>query len=299
MDPDPGAELPMPTEPRVPDPARVTASSVVDVSPSRHLSIALLVGAVVLAACTGGGGSSPPPDGSSTTTRPAPPTSTTTTLPPVADALGTLSTAVATHDPSALDSAARVAVPGSPAAEYLGFQSAVLSVIGEQPPGRVEPAGTDSFRVCDISQSTSTCRVLSDPVFGPDGRLENFTIDGISLDGRITSDGPEVASSDVRMQAVAALQAIPSGDLVVVVEVRNLRDSAILVNAFAAVYRSPDGGRMEVRSTAGDDRAEPGDGVRFLVVVPSSPVGGLLEVPGTSDGFDDPYLVRVPVSPTP
>ena len=269
----------------------------VNVSPSALVAAPVLTAAVLLAACTGGGSS--PPSSSTPTSVTTTVPSTTTTVAPVTDALRILSTAVATRDVEALASAETVTRPGSPASDYLKYQSAVLSVIGDQPPGRVEPAGPGSFRVCDVSGSTATCRVLSDPGFGPDGLLEDFAIDGISLDGRVTSDGPEVATSDVRMQAVAALQTVPAGDLVVVVAVRNLRGTAILVNAFAAVYRSPTGDRVEVRSTAGDDRVDPGGETRMLVVVPNSPVGGILEVPGTSAEFDEPFLVRVPVAPSP
>ncbi len=263
-----------------------------------RLTTIAVASAVVLAACTGGGSSTPPPASTSTTTASRAAT-TTTTVAPVVDALETLSRAVASRDPAELTTSAEVTEPGSAAAGYLRYQLAVLSVVGEQPPGRLEPAGPDSFTVCDVSGESTTCRVYSDPVFGPDGLLADFTIDGISLDGRITSDGPEVATADVRMQAVAALQTIPEGDLVVVVAVTNLRSTAILVNAFAAVYRSPTGGRVEVRSTAGRDRVEPGGESRLLVVLADSPVGGVLEVPGTSAEFDEPFLLQVPVSPAP
>jgi hypothetical protein len=182
------------------------------------LLLALVLPVGLVAGC-GGDDSDGAPKGSSQDS----PAKALPDLPSQAD-LTAYFTAVAAYDVDALAAAEKIAADGSPAqlyATYLG-EYAGSAIASGQPvdPAEVEQVD-DTFKACGGTGTPTDCAVWAD-LEGDDGRLTDFTVDGVDIADSLVdlSDQAPVSSPGVyEVQPDVAYRSPQSGTLFVLVTI--------------------------------------------------------------------------------
>jgi len=231
------------------------------------------------------------PPSSILTTTTAVPSDQTTTVPPG------IATEFATNLAARSESAARrlveLTASDSLARRYVEHQVAALSVLPEQPIGRVDDSTSNEVVVCDPTPTGGQCRTFGNFAVGADGLLTEFDIDGQSLQGRLLTGGRSGIDGSVAVSVVSAYLTIPANELVVVIDVTNHANDVALINGFAAVHRSSTGAEFEVTSVLGADEVAPGVSSRAILVFGGGTIGGVLTVPASSSDFSTTFEITI------
>ncbi|NOX28505.1 MAG: hypothetical protein GXP35_00405, partial [Actinobacteria bacterium] len=215
----------------------------------------------------------------------------TTTVPPgIAEEFATN---LAARSEAAAQRLVQLTATASLARGYIEHQIAALSVLPEQPLGRVDNSASNEVVVCDPTPTGGNCRTFGNFAVGADGLLTDFEIDGQSLEGRLLVGGRSGIDQSVTVTVVSAYLTIPADELVIVIDVTNQADDVALINGFAAVHRSSVGAEFEVTSVFGADEVAPGATSRAILVFAGGTIGGVLTVPASSSDFTTTFEIAI------
>ncbi|MCW2795107.1 hypothetical protein [Nocardioides sp.] len=239
----------------------------------RAAVIVLAVALSVLASC----GSEPktPADPANSSGAASTGTQQSDALPPASEVRAYFA-AVASYDPAQLRAAQASTEDGSVAANYVGYllelSRAAVASGSPEAGAKIEPAGADAYTACRADGRTNDCVVWSD-FTGRDGKLVDFTVNGETLDSRISAgDGTTVPAGSIGdVQVAYAYQSVQSQDLYVVVKVAAAEGVTIVSDQ--ATYQS-DGSQVSASSFVGPTGGVGGRTTTVVLVFPQAAVGG-------------------------
>ena len=241
--------------------------------------LALATSAALLSACSDG------TEGATTTDGTGSQTETAGSGLPSEDDVEAYFQAAAMYDVVALDRAVELAEEGSVAEAYatylLGYANAAMDG-GVPLSGSLVDRTADGYGSCDGGDCVTWGNIE-----GRDGKLVDFTVNGESLEERITAGiGERVAAGELaHVTMLSAYQSVTSGDLHVVAEVRS-GDAPIKIGLYEATYRSPEGRESKAAEFVGPPSLAPGSMATVVVSFPNAAVGGVATVPVFSNDFE-------------
>ena len=192
--------------------------------------------------------------------------------------------AASTHDVVALDRAVKLAEKDSVAEAYaahlLAYANASLDGGTPLSGSLVDPID-DGFESCD----DEGCVRWAD-IRGRDGKLVDFTVNGESLEGRMSAgDGTRVAAGELaQVTMVSAYKSVTSEGLDVVAEVRT-GGVPIKLGLYEATYRSPEGRETVVAEFVGPSSLDSRSTATVVMSFPDADIGGLVTAPIFSSDF--------------
>ena len=125
--------------------------------------------------------------------------------------------------------------------------------------------------------------------------MQEFTLGGLALDGRLVVNGPAVTVDRITVREVSAYRSPTSETTMIVLDVANDADDTFELFGFAATYRpSEDAAAIEADASWGGSRIEAGDTGQVLIRFADAELGGVLQVTGWSDaGVGLTFAVRI------
>lgn len=213
--------------------------------------------------------------------------------PDLEPAVAAYMSALATRDAGAMDEMRSVSAPGSAADLYASYQIERERSLSEDPEViEVSPDGT--VEACAaLADGTETCAVFSDFELDERGRLDSFSVDGLTIDGRVVGPGAFGTSGGVLAQLVAAYET-GEDSVFVIVDVTNGLNAEVTVAGENSPYVSPDGREtMSAEGTVRGPTIRPHETGRVVLVFKDSEVGGSLDLEVVVNGSTTP---EAPVS---
>ncbi len=215
---------------------------------------------------------------------------------PSDDELTAYFSAIASRDADQLEAAVSLAEPGSIAHTYAGYSLAVAhaSLDGGAPAPSGELAEIDDgYRGCEQVDGGESCVTWSD-LEGADGKLVSFTIDGESLDERLTSGTGETVESGglVSAELLYAYRSVQSEDLFILAEVHSDAE-AVSIAGSEATYLDETGQEVSAERTFGAVQLPADSDATVAVVFDGAAPGGVLTVPVYSEDFATEELLEI------
>jgi hypothetical protein len=255
----------------------------------RHLVLG--IGFLALATACGGGGN----DGAGATT-------VETDVP---QAARDYFEALATNDPSDMAVALDVAAVDSPAELYATHQIAFARVPGVAPFTTTVDVGDDNIVLTSRGVSTDGTTEFEDSTTFSDftlvdDRLATFSVDDNPVADRIRGGDPAgVSSNGVTVKIITAYQA-HEGDLVLNVEITNMRKAEVQTTVSEWTLDSADGRQLKPAQPSGFVLSSilPGTTQPHFVMYEQVPLGGSLGVVASASDLETGLRFDVPVPST-
>jgi hypothetical protein len=201
------------------------------------------------------------------------------------------------RDATAMEQMRPFASPGSPADLDASYWIQWARAFPQEPPEDDVEALTDgTVKACRSQPDESQdCAIYSDFQLDADGRLQSFSIDGLTIEGRLAGTGDPVVADGVTATLSAAYRS-GQGSVWVFVDLVNDRDTGIVVAGDVSPYVAPDGGlTMPAEGVQRGPTIPPHGTGTVLLKFDSSEIGGSLEVKVLTDDPDTEIVLPVPV----
>lgn len=205
--------------------------------------------------------------------------------------------AAAGYDVAQLEEARALAEPGSIAEAYVGYLAASMTayVDGGAPglEGTTAEREGDGYEFCPDPTDDDTC-LLFENIEGRDGKIVNFTINGESLDERLSvgSKKPARAGELGSARLLYAYQSVQSGALFVIAEVRSGQEP-VTVASYEATYRSPKGRQSKATEFQGPSDLGADSTANISLAFPGAEPGGTATLKFFSDDFMTEKVVEL------
>jgi hypothetical protein len=149
--------------------------------------------------------------------------------------------------------------------------------------------------VCDVDEDCVRYGALV--VDEATGMLSSFSIDGISLAGRVAGDGPSGEVDGIQARVGSAYRS-NGGEVTIVVVIENESDVAVQPFGFAATYQPTNAvSSIEANGAWGADTIAAGASGEQLIAFAGGEIGGLLRISALrTDGLDIGMALTVPSS---
>jgi len=207
----------------------------------------------------------------------------------------------ASNDVAELESAAKLAAPGSLANAYALHQSNVenASIDAGQPSESGTTKKVDGgYRICETQivdvegTEEETCYTYAD-FESTDGKLASFTINGKELDDRISLGNGEKVKAG-RFGRIEFLSSYKSAANDLYVTVRfTTRSVAASFGGYEATYRSPEGRQATASGHIGNAEVDADSTSYEAIIFSKAEPGGVVRIPISSEDFMSEKVVRL------
>lgn len=204
--------------------------------------------------------------------------------------------AIASNDVAAAEDARSLAVEGSVADAYLTYQAHVAQALVDAGMANMASETVEStdegFEIC-LESEPEDCSTFAD-FAGSDGKVQNFTVDGKSLDDRlIVSDGsPVVGDQGAEVTPVVAYKAASNDTLTVGFDLAS-SESPIMHNTVS--YRGPDGRQSDSSNSVGAFDLGADSMASQVESFPGAELGGELIIEIGYESTMRPVEITVPI----
>jgi len=200
------------------------------------------------------------------------------------------------RDATAMEQMRAFASPGSPADLYASYQIQRARAFPQEPPDDVEARTDGTVKACTSQPNGSQdCAIYSDFQLDADGRLQSFSIDGLTIEGRLAGTGDPVVADGVTATLSAAYRS-GQGSVWVFVDLVNDRNAGIVVAGDASPYVTPDGGQtMPAEGVERGPTIPPHETGTVVLRFDSSEIGGSLDLKVLTDDAGTEIVLPVPV----
>jgi hypothetical protein len=204
--------------------------------------------------------------------------------------------AFGTRDARAMEQMRPFASPGSPADLYATYQIQRARAFPEEPPEDVEARRDGTVQACiSPPNGAQDCAVYADFRLDADERLESFTIDGLTIDGRLVGQGDTVVADGVQATLASAYRS-GEGSVWAFVDLVNDRETGIVVAGDASAYVMPDGARTPPHEgVRPGPTIPPGETGTVVLRFDDSALGGSLDLRVLTDDPNSEVVVPVPI----
>jgi hypothetical protein len=188
------------------------------------------------------------------------------------------------------------ASPGSPADLYATYQIQRARAFPEEPPDDVETRTDGTVEACTSRpEGAQDCAVYADFQLDADERLESFTIDGLTIDGRLAGEGNAVVAEGVQATLASAYRS-GQGSVWAFVDLVNDRETGIIVAGDASAYVMPDGAQTPPNEAVQRGPTIPPRETGTVVLrFDDSELGGSLDLRVLTDDPNTEIVLPVPI----
>ena len=194
--------------------------------------------------------------------------------------------ALAGQGDRSLDDVVALASPDSVADRYARHTRALRDIqvdAGESPEAvEVTVTGARATVTFTPDGGAPVATEWADFQLGGDGLLSSFTIDGVSLEGRLLGSGEPHVVDGVSARILSGFHLVTSGRPLVIVEIANEAEGTYVLGS--AAYRTSDGSEFAT-SPSGDALGVPSAGSnRVALIFDEADFGGSVMLDGDLDG---------------
>ncbi|GAA4837401.1 hypothetical protein [Garicola koreensis] len=215
---------------------------------------------------------------------------------PTDDDLHVYVEALASNDVAAAEDARSLTVEGSVADAYLTYQAHVAQALIDAGMANMASETVEStdegFEIC-LESEPADCSIFADFV-GSDGKIQNFTVDGKSLDDRlIVSDGsPVPGDQGAELTPVVAYKAASNETLTVGFDLAAGEAPIMYHNV---KYRGPDGRQSDSSNSVGAFDLGADSMASQVEAFPGAEIGGELIIEIGYESTMAPVEITVPI----
>jgi hypothetical protein len=196
--------------------------------------------------------------------------------------------ALALGAPAAIRQRLALTAPGSGAYRYLDHEANAFQAgldAGQPAPANeaAAPDGANAYTMCFQSPGRTTCATYGGFTATWDGRLVDFTVDGLPVAQRVTAgSGQTVSAGGVKLTFLSAYRSVVGGVLQVTVRVQTGAE-AVAIDPSQWSYRGPNGASLTAATGWSPAVAVPVHASRVaLVDFPATTAGGSVHLGGCS-----------------